>query len=410
MSNVLFLAHRIPFPPDRGDKIRAHHLLRRIAEFADVHIGCFAEVERDWAAESELAAVASSYCLLGRTKPLPWAGLEALAQKKPVSLTAFYSQKLRDWVSQTLAEKHFDAIVIFSGQMGQYIPADFQGQVVVDLCDVDSAKFDAYGEEGRFPRSWIDRREGQLLRAEEARLVERADIVTLISDNEIALLRSRLGENCDADIRALSNGIDANFFDPALSQPHPELSATQGPHLVFTGQMDYPPNVAACQRVIENILPQIQARYPSAKFHIVGRAPVSDLLERHGEGGVHVWGEVPDVRPFVAAADCVIAPLSIARGIQNKVLEAMAMARPVVLTPEAATGINAVDGEQFAIGADDDALVEQLDTLIEGKSAADAMGAAARAFVCEHQSWEAMLAPLGSIVLGQRMEVHHADD
>ena len=398
MGEILFLAHRIPFPPDRGDKIRSHHLLKALAQLAPVHVGTFGETDADTAAEAELAEVAASHCLTRRTKPLPLAGLEALGSGKPVSLTAWESAALRTWVAQTLAERPIDTIFVFSGQMGQYVPGSFAGRVVIDLCDVDSAKFEAYGRTGSFPRSIIDRREGRVLAREEERLAHRADVTLLISENEAKLFRSRLKNAAGTDIRVIRNGIDAELFDPEEVQPHPELSGAEGPQILFTGQMDYQPNIAAAERVIHAILPGIREHHPDAAFHIVGRAPVPKLVAHDGKHNVRVWGEVPDVKPFLAAADIVIAPLTIARGIQNKVLEAMAMARPVLVSPEAATGIEAIDGEHFAIADSDAMMVARALAMIERREAAAAMGRAARDYVVRHQSWPAMLAPLAKIV------------
>jgi len=398
MGEILFLSHRIPFPPDRGDKIRSHHLLKALAAMAPVHVGTFGETDADMAAESELAQAAASHRLVHRTKPLPWAGLEALASGKPVSLTAFESDSLRQWVAKTLAERPVDTIFVFSGQMGQYIPDDFAGRVVIDLCDVDSAKFEAYGVEGSLPRKLIDQREGKILAREEERLAHRADATILISDNEANLFRSRLTDPTRTDIRALRNGIDADLFDPAKVPPQADLFTAQSPQLVFTGQMDYPPNVVAAERVIYSILPKIREHYPDTRFHIVGRAPVQKLRDQDGKNNVRVWGEVPDVKPFLKSADIVIAPLTIARGIQNKVLEAMAMARPVLVSPEAATGIDAEDGKHFAVADGDRMMVGRALALIEERDEAAKLAKAAREYVLAHQSWPAMLAPLASIM------------
>lgn len=398
MGEILFLGHRVPFPPDRGDKIRSHHLLKALAALAPVHVGTFGETEADMAAEAELAELAASHCLIRRTKPLPLAGLEALGSGKPVSLTAWDSAALRAWVARTLAERPIETVFVFSGQMGQYVPDSFAGRVVIDLCDVDSTKFEAYGREGSFPRSIIDRREGRVLAREEERLAHRADVTLLISDNEARLFRSRLRNPGGTDIRTIRNGIDAELFDPAKVEPHPELASARGPQIVFTGQMDYQPNVDAAERVIRAILPGIRARHPEAMFHLVGRAPVAKLLAQDGKNNIRVWGEVPDVKPFLAAADIVIAPLTIARGIQNKVLEAMAMARPVLVSPEAATGIDAEDGEHLAIADGDELMVTRALALIEQREQAAAMGRTARDYVLQHQSWPAMLAPLAGIV------------
>lgn len=397
-GDILFLAHRIPFPPDRGDKIRSHHLLKALAKLAPVHVGCFADRAEDFVHEHELETLAASHCLPLRCKSMLRAGIEALASGKPVSLTAFDSAELCKWVKRTLAEQNIGTIVVFSGQMGQYIPEGFAGRVLVDLCDVDSAKFEAYAKAGNFPRNLIDAREGRLVSKVEKDLAVRADHTLLVSEAEAALFRSRIGARKEVSISALRNGIDADFFDPQFAEPHPELVKSAGPHFVFTGQMDYAPNIAACMRVIERLLPAIREELPNAQFHIVGRAPVARLTDCHGRSGVRVWGEVPDVRPFLAAADIVLTPLEIARGVQNKVLEAMAMARPVLLTPEAATGIDAQDGEHFAIARTDRELIKRAVAMIADVAATLALAAAARRYVVKHQSWPAMLAPLGGIV------------
>ena len=398
MGETLFLAHRVPFPPNRGDKIRSHHLLKAIAALGPVHVGCFGETAEDMAADVHLGAIAATHCLVERTKPLAKAGIEALVRGKPVSLAAFDAPHLREWVRRTLASRPVDTIFVFSGQMGQYVPQDFAGRVVIDLCDVDSAKFGEYAARHRWPRSALDRREERLLAREEERLAHLADATLLVTEAEAELFRSRLCDPAGARIAALRNGIDTASFDPTAVEPHPELGAYSGPQIVFTGQMDYPPNVDAVERAAWHILPRIRERHPDARFHVVGRAPTERVLRFDRQAGVRVWGEVPDVRPFLAAADGMLAPLAIARGVQNKVLEAMAMARPVVLSAEAATGIDARDGEHFAIGRSDDELVERMLAVLGDGPAALAMGAAARRYVVAEQGWEAMLAPLPELL------------
>lgn len=394
MGDILFLSHRIPFPPDRGDKIRSHHLLKGLARLGPVHVGTFTETAADSSLEAALAGIASSYSLVRRTKPLPLAGIEALIAAKPVSLTAFDNREMRNWVAKTLAEYAIDTIFVFSGQMGQYVPADFPGRVILDLCDVDSAKFEEYAASGQ--RMWLNRREGRLLAREEERLVRRADTTLLISEAEAALLRSRITDPAELDIRSLGNGIDAGFFDPATILPHPEIDA-QSVNFVFTGQMDYAPNVAAVRSFVESILPLVRSQR-RLRFHIVGRAPTAEVVALARHRGVRVWGEVPDVRPFLAAATAVVAPLTIARGVQNKVLEAMAMARAVVLTPEAATGIGAEDGKHYLIGDDATDFARKLEQLLEEKDLGGSIGQAARAFVCDRMSWSGMHRKLAEIV------------
>ncbi len=397
MSEILFLAHRMPFPPDRGDKIRSHHILKALAALAPVHVGTFAETAADKAAEPDLAKVATRYCLRTRAKPLALAGMQALARREPANLAAFRDPALAAWVRETLAIHDIGAIYVFSSQMGQYVPADWRGRLVVDLVDVDSAKYEAYAAAKPWPLGWVEAREARLLSREEARLAARADRTLLVSHAEAALLASRLPEGSPARIVALGNGIDADGYDPAKVTAQRDLGGP-GPHLIFTGQMDYRPNIEAAHRAIEAILPGIRVVHPDAMFHIVGRAPVAELVTRDGHDGLRVWGEVPDVRPFLAAADLVLAPLTIARGIQNKALEAMAMARPVLLSREAATGIAARDGEQFVIADDDSAFVAKALALLADRPAADRLGAAARRLVVDTLSWPAALAELPALM------------
>jgi glycosyltransferase involved in cell wall biosynthesis len=163
--------------------------------------------------------------------------------------------------------------------------------------------------------------------------------------------------------------------------------------------MDYRPNEQAALWVIGSLLPVVRARLPQAVFHVVGRNPTARLMAHHGAPGVQVWGAVPDVRPFIAAADAVLAPLLIARGVQNKVLEAMALAKPVMLTPEAATGIAATDGEHWLVcPPDPQTMAARIENLLADPAAQARIGAAARRFVLDHHGWEAMLAPLAGLV------------
>ena len=187
MGEILFLAHRMPFPPDRGDKIRSCHVLCHLATLAPVHVATFAESDKDMAEEPKLASLAASHCLVRRTKPVPLAGVEAFLMRRPISLTAFHNADLAAYVRTVLESRPVDTIYVFSGQMGQYVPDDFTGRVILDFVDVDSAKFEAYAADGWGPRGWIDAREGRLLRAEEARLARRADVNLLVSDEEAAL-------------------------------------------------------------------------------------------------------------------------------------------------------------------------------------------------------------------------------
>jgi len=390
VGDILFLAHRIPFPPDRGDKIRSHHVLKALARLAPVHVATFADDEDDHRFEADLAALSASHCLVHRGKPLALAGVESLLTGRPLSLAAFDDKRLRAYVHDLLLRCPIEVIYVFSGQMAQYVPAGFAGRVVTDLVDVDSEKFAAYGAQGSGFRAWMERREARLLGAEEARVAGTSAVTLLISEAEAELLRARPSIRRDG-VRAMGNGMDANFYDPAAAEPDPAMLASGAPRIVFTGQMDYAPNIAAVTRAIDRILPLVRERCPGATFHVVGRNPPPALIARSGRDGVNIVGRVEDVRVWLKAADIALVPLEIARGVQNKVLEAMAMELPVVLSPGAATGIAAHDGEHFLVAESDAELADAIVALAGDPARRQAMGLAARAWIMGHASWPAAL-------------------
>jgi sugar transferase (PEP-CTERM/EpsH1 system associated) len=307
---------------------------------------------------------------------------------------------MAQYVARLIRERPISTIYVFSGQMGQYVPADFAGEVICDLVDVDSAKFEAYAERHGGARKWLFAREARLLAAEESRLAVRSNVTMLVSEEEAALFRSRLSPAALAASRvdALKNGIDSRHFDPAAVKPEAQLLACPGPRLIFTGQMDYAPNVEAVIRVVDRLMPKIRETIPHATFHVVGRNPDEELLARHGRNGCHVWGGVDDMRTWLSAADMALVPLEIARGIQNKVLEAMAMCLPVVLTPAAACGIGGSDGTHFVVAESDDELVERVAALLSHPRQGLAIGLEARRFLVEELSWQATLHPLAGLI------------
>ena len=389
MGEILFLAHRVPWPPNRGDKIRSHHFLQKLMDFAPVHMACFAEDEAErqtgWERKNELASCE----IVLRQKPKWQAGIEALVSGKPVSLTSFESDALEDHVADTVATRPIDCIFVFSGQMAQFIPADFAGRVVMDFADVDSAKFESYAEEGSGPMAWIHRREGRLLQAFEKAVAERADHSLFVSEAEAALFRARSGLSDDR-IKAMGNGIDLAFYGAVDIEP----ADSDQPMILFTGQMDYQPNIQAVQSFSNQVMPDILARFPDARFVVVGRAPTDKVRQLDGRNGTVVIGSVDDIRSWIRAAAVVVAPLRIARGIQNKVLEAMAMAKPVVVSQCAAEGIEAINGEHFVVAASVAEEARLICELLDDPQRAGRLGEQAQRLIHAKYSWETQLVDL----------------
>ncbi len=394
MGDILFLAHRVPWPPNRGDKIRSHHFLQRLMDCAPVHVACFADDEAEkqigWARKAELLSCE----IVVRSKPKWRAGVEALVAGQPVSLASFESSRIRDYVADVIAKRTVDCIFVFSGQMAQFIPADFTGRVVMDFADVDSAKFESYAGKGAGPMAWINRREGRLLREFESEVAKRADHSLFVSEAEATLFRQRSGLSGDR-VKAVGNGIDLEFYGSTEVQGADIENS--GPLILFTGQMDYQPNIQAVQSFSNRVMPDILSRFPEARFAIVGRAPAAKVLQLAGKNGTVVIGAVDDIRCWIKAADVVVAPLRIARGIQNKVLEAMAMARPVVASACAAEGIQAISGDHFLVADSVDREASLVCDLLADLRKAKRLGAQAQMLIHSQYSWEKQLAGLPAL-------------
>jgi sugar transferase (PEP-CTERM/EpsH1 system associated) len=390
MGDILFLGHRVPYPPDRGDKIRGFHILKYLSARKRVHLIAFADDTRDLAGKTGLAKMTGNRSIIWRSKSRVQAAIEALLTRKPISLTSFDSRSLRSAVEALLERHAIDTIYVFSSQMAQYLPARPRQTVIMDFVDMDSAKFAAYAKEGRGPMAWVMQREARLLFQYERAIAARADASLFVSEAEAQLFRERSGAE---RVHVVENGIDTDVFAPDAS--FTQIDAIDA-LIVFTGQMDYRPNIEAVSWFVEAIFPQIRVRFPHARFAIVGRAPSEAVKALAKQPGVIVTGEVADVRGWLAAASVVVAPLKLARGIQNKVLEAMAMARPVVASRAAAEGIDHAD--TLRVGESVGEIADAVIALLDDPAAAGRLGREARAQVQARYSWEARLAPLDAIL------------
>ncbi|WP_019623924.1 TIGR03087 family PEP-CTERM/XrtA system glycosyltransferase [Thioalkalivibrio thiocyanoxidans] len=345
MDAILYLTHRIPWPPNKGDKIRSHHILRYLAQRYRVHLGTFIDDPDDAVYVEELERCCESVCVRplspGRAK---WRALRGLLTQEPLTLPWYRDAALQRWVDQVLEQQDITRALVFSSAMAQYLPHRANLPRVVDFVDVDSDKWTQYAASKAWPMSAIYRREGRQLLRYERQVAARSEASLFVSPDEATAFRALAPESADR-VHALNNGVDAAYFDPQKlpkKGPYPDHVRP----IVFSGAMDYWPNVEAVVWFAESVLPRIRRECPDVRFYIVGCRPSPDVRELERQPGVEVVGPVEDMRPWVGSAAVSVAPLRIARGVQNKVLEAMALARPVVASPQALEGITAARNDE----------------------------------------------------------------
>ena len=387
--DLLLLVHRIPYPPNKGDKIRSYNLLKHLATKYRVHLATFVDDADDWQHVPAVEAMCASSHFV-RLDPVKGKlrSVKALAMGKSLSLEYYRDADMKRWVARTMRQQAIARVMMFSSVMAQYADAFPAARRVIDFCDVDSDKWRQYAEKKKWPMSWVYRHEARSLLDYERKVANEFDASLFVSAPEAELFRT-LAPESRAKIGFFSNGVDTEYFSPARDYANPFADAEQA--LVFTGAMDYWPNIDAVKWFAEHVLPRVRAAVPGARFYIVGSRPAPEVLAMASDAIV-VTGTVPDVRPYLAHCVAAVAPLRIARGIQNKVLEAMAMARPVVASPQAFEGIEAVNGRELLVV---DAPADYADSLIGLlRSPHPSMGQAARTSVERHYSWPAHLSQI----------------
>lgn len=384
----LMLAHRLPYPPDKGDKLRAFHLLRGLATSHEVTLATTIDDPADRAhlsALDEWTAARFVADVSGRSRVL--AGLQAMVKGWPVTYAAFDHGGLRQWLA---AQARFDLVYLHSSGLAPLLAclAHPPGKLIVDFIDVDSAKWAQMGT-GRGPMAWIYRREARVLRAEERRLAQRADLVTLVTAEEAALFTRLTGQPAMVS----ENGVDTDYWAAGK-----ELDSPYGPAgsevMILTGAMDYPPNIEAALWFANAVLPLIHARRPTARFVIAGARPDARVQALAKHPRIEVTGRVPDMRPWLAHAALSVAPLLLARGVQNKVLEAMASGVAALATPQAAEGIDAIPGTHFAVADGAQGFADACLGLLADPTLRARLGAAGQARMRERYGWDARLAEL----------------
>ena len=398
MEPLLLLVHRIPFPPNKGDKVRSFHLLEFLASRYRVHLGTFVDSPDDVVHIPRL----QEYCASFKVAEIQPArarvrSLAGLFTGEALTLRYYRNAMLADWVRSVVREQRIAKAVVFSSAMAPYVSDLANLRVVVDFVDVDSAKWAQYAQSRPWPLSMIYRREATRLLDFERSTAGRAEASVFVTSAEAQLFRT-LAPECAARVRYAQNGVDTQYFSPHHDLPSP--FAADEDAIVFTGAMDYWPNIDAVIWFAQEALPAIVARRPRARFYIVGVQPSPAVQALAKDARIVVTGRVPDVRPYLQHARVVVAPLRVARGIQNKVLEAMAMGRPVVVSAAAAGALSGVPAIDFEVVDGIPGFIEKTLALMNAERGA-LLGSAARRRVLADYDWTTNLTPFSALLDGQ---------
>jgi polysaccharide biosynthesis protein PslH len=387
---ILFVCHRLPYPPNRGGKIRPFHMIRHLSRRHSVVVASLAESRAELDAGHGLRTLGVE--LLAELLPAAtrWRqAVGALPTPAPSSVAYFSSSRLRERVEDVARRTTFDVVMVHCAFVAHLVDGIAAGLRVLDYGDLDSAKWSAYASHRRLPLSLGYALEARKLRTYERRLAGRFDRCTVTTHGELdAFAALQVATPC----AVIPNGVDAGHFSPGPP-------AEDGPpSVVFLGRFDYFPNIDGARYFAEQVFPRLRQRVPTCELRIVGANPAGVVRQLARLPGVRVFADVPDVRPFLRDATVSVAPLRIARGTQNKILESMAMGVPVVATPEAAKGIQATAGEHLLVAEDPDDFAASVARFLEDPALRSKFALAARERVGSAHDWAGAMSLLDDVL------------
>lgn len=389
---LLVVSHRVPYPPDKGDRIRTYHLLRQLNEIGDVFLATLADEPVTESTKHELNRICkriSIQPLGGLTRKIAMLG--SAVRGRSLSEGAFANSSLRSTIAQWHCEQPFDVAICSASSVAPYLRRDGLERIpgFVDLMDCDSRKWLDFSESEAGPKRWLYRFEARRVQKLERDIARWAAAMAVVSEAEARILDEATGQHGTAT--AVPNGVDLDYFAPR--------DVDEDLACVFVGAMDYLPNVDAVTWFADAVWPRVRERHPTAEFRIVGRKPSESVQALSGRAGIVVTGTVPDVRAHLATAAVSVVPMRLSRGLQNKVLESLAMTKATIVAPLALAALSAVPGRDLLRAESADEWVTGICQLFNHISRRRELGMNGRRFVEANHDWALCLRPLTELIL-----------
>lgn len=396
---ILVLAHRVPYPADKGEKIRTYHQIKYLVEQGH-QLTVLAPLEDE--AEQGFAEALQQKLGLDVITTRLGSGLgrkvSALLRGLAVSQSHFFSPELLAEFEQLLATGQPDAVLCTSSAMALYVErsgltkqAKRQCSLLMDFMDLDSDKWRQYARQASIPMRWVYQREAWLVGRAERTIYQQFDRCFFISNNEVSLFSQQLAEA--SKVSVLANGLDTAAFYPAATPANPT-----DPVFLFTGVMNYKPNEDAVLWFVQSMWSQVRQQYPAARFIIAGMSPSAKIQQLATQPGVEVTGYVEDILPYYHQASIFIAPFRLARGVQNKILQAMACGLPVITTPMGAEGIACQPGEHLLTAHTETEFLQCIELVQQSATLRQALQQNGPELIRQQYSWEGVLQPLQTLL------------
>lgn len=386
---ILYVCHRFPFPPKRGGKIRPFNMIRHLHASHEVTVASIARSQAEAEEGRELAKHCARFELAVVKAPVQTARMIArLPTPAPSSIGYFHSTELARKIRRLLATHAFDLIFVHCSSVAHYVENVARVPKILDFGDMDSQKWLEYARYKPFPMNvgyWV---EGRKMVAEEKRLARRFDSCTATTRAEWETLDGyRTGTTADW----FPNGVDTDYFCPTDEAYDRDV-------ISFVGRMDYYPNQQCMFDFCAKTWPLLRERRPTLRLTIVGADPPPAIRDLERIPGIAVTGSVPDVRPYLLQSALTVAPLNIARGTQNKILEAMALGVPVVASEIAAGGVDAFSGQHLLTARTPGEYRSAILDVLQNPRKRARLSGAARERMLSHHSWSRSMQRLDEII------------